>query len=71
MEMFNENVRRIAALRAYEQRIEDIAEGTNIHGGDLHLLVACADMFLLYMPFDMPHEPARLSMEASGEFTAR
>lgn len=70
MDGFNEKVRRIANLRAYDERIDDISIAVDTFGTDLRLLVVAADMFLSYIPFDMP-ERGPEPTTASGEFTAR
>jgi hypothetical protein len=70
MEMFNEKIRRIANLRAYGERIDDIAIAVDTFGTELRLLIVAADMFLAYIPFDMP-ERTEPTSPISGEFTAR
>lgn len=70
MDTFNEKVRRIANLRAYDERIDDIAIAVDTFGTELRLLIVAADMFLSYMPFDMP-ERTEPPATMSGEFTAR
>lgn len=57
---FNQRVRRVANLLAYEQPVEESP-----------LVVAAAKLYLSYEPFPMPNEPSRFGMETSGEFTAR
>jgi hypothetical protein len=70
MEFFNERVRRIANLRAYGMTPEDITKQVEATETELRLLVVCADMFIGYMPFDMP-ERTEPTSPVSGEFTAR
>jgi hypothetical protein len=61
MDEFNNNVRRLANLIAYDQDTGDAPK----------LLVVAATLFNQWAPFPMPDEPLRFGMEASGEFTAR
>jgi hypothetical protein len=70
MEMFNERVRRIANLRAYGMEPADIIKQVDAPVENVYLLVACADLFIQYAPFDLPErtEPAP---SVTGEFTAR
>lgn len=58
---FNDDVRRVANLLAYEQPTDQIPR----------MLVEAAKLYLSYAPFDMPNEPERAGMVASGEFIAR
>ena len=72
--MFNERVRRIANLRAFGKDINEIDAALGVESpemkNDLWFLVVCADMFLDYMPFDLP-ERTEPTSPVSGEFTAR
>jgi hypothetical protein len=61
MDTFNDDVRRVANLLAYEQPTDEFPP----------MLVTMAKMFNSYAPFPMPVEPKRAGMEASGEFIAR
>ena len=61
VDSFNDDVRRIANLLVYDQSTAQIPP----------MLVAAAQLYLSYAPFDMPNEPERAGMEISGEFTAR
>lgn len=61
LDTFNEDVRRVANLLAYGQKVDEFPP----------VLVTMAKMYLNYAPFDMPNEPKRFSMEISGEFIAR
>lgn len=61
MDEFNNNVRRLANLIAYEQDT----------GNAPKMLVVAATLYNEWAPFPMPVEPVRFGMEASGEFTAR
>lgn len=70
MEFFNERVRRIANLRMYGMTPEEIFKQVEATETELRLLVACADLFLDYAPFDPPKRTEPTS-PVSGEFTAR
>jgi len=70
MEFFNERVRRIANLRMYGRTPEDIIKQVDATETELRLLIAAADMFLDYAPFDLPERDEPTS-PVSGEFTAR
>lgn len=61
MDTFNDDIRRVAQLLAYEQPTD----------GFPTVLVTMAKMYNAWIPFDMPDEPLRFSMETSGEITAR
>jgi hypothetical protein len=61
MDTFNNDVRRLANLIAYDQDTGDAPK----------LLVVAATLYNQWAPFPMPVEPARFGSEASGEFTAR
>ena len=61
MDTFNNDVRRVANLLAYEQPTDNIDP----------MIVTAARLYNLWAPFPMPDEPVRFGMEASGEFTAR
>jgi hypothetical protein len=61
LDTFNQDVRRVANLLAYEQPVDDQPP----------MLVTMAKLYLAWAPFDMPDEPSRFGMQASGEFTAR
>jgi len=61
MDEFNNNVRRLANLIAYDQDTGDAPK----------MLVVAATLFNEWAPFPMPIEPPRFGSEASGEFTAR
>lgn len=69
---FNEQVRRVANLRAYEKPLDRIRHEIKLNGDTdyLRLIVVAADMFLAYAPFDLP-ERGPEPTEVSGEFTAR
>ena len=60
MDEFNEKVRRIANLKAYDQPIEEADR----------LLIVAGELYLSYMPFDLP-ERIEPPATVSGEFTAR
>jgi hypothetical protein len=61
LDKFNDDVRRVAQLLAYEQPIDDFPP----------MLVTMAKLYNSWAPFDMPKEPERAGMETSGEFIAR
>jgi len=61
MDEFNNNVRRLANLIAYDQDTGDAPK----------LLVVAATLYNQWAPFPMPVEPPRFGSETSGEFTAR
>jgi hypothetical protein len=73
LNMFNEQVRRAANLRAYEKPLEAIEHQLKMrsHRDYFRLVMAAVDLYLTYAPFDMPNEPERAGMEISGEFIAR
>lgn len=62
MDGFNDAVRRLANLIAYEQPIPSDTD---------RWLLVCAQLYNSYAPFPMPNEPKRFRHEVSGEFTAR
>lgn len=70
---FNDQVRRIAGMRAYEKPIEAIRHQIKLNGDTsyLRLLVVAADLFTSWAPFPMPVEPKRFGSSISGEFVAR
>jgi hypothetical protein len=70
MEFFSEKVRRIAYLRMYGRTVEEILKQVEATETELRLLVACADLFIDYSPFDPPKRTEPIS-PVSGEFTAR
>ena len=61
MDTFNDDVRRVANLLAYEQPVDEFPP----------MLITMAKLFNEWAPFPMPKEPLRAGMEISGEFTAR
>ena len=61
MDEFNNIVRRLANLLAYEQDTGDAPK----------MFVVAATLYNEWAPFPMPVEPSRFNSEASGEFTAR
>lgn len=61
LDTFNDDIRRVAQLLAYEQPTD----------GFPSVLITMAKLYNSWIPFDMPNEPERAGMEASGEFTAR
>jgi hypothetical protein len=61
LDTFNDDVRRVAQLLAYEQPTD----------GFPPTLIKMAKLYNEWAPFDMPKEAPRFSAEASGEFTAR
>lgn len=61
MSEFNDAVRRLANLIAYEQDTGDAPK----------MLVVAATLYNQWAPFDMPDEPLRFGGVASGEFAAR
>lgn len=61
LDKFNDDVRRVAQLLAYEQPTD----------GFPPMLITMAKLYNSWIPFDMPNEPERAGMETSGEIIAR
>lgn len=68
-EEFNAKVRRIAHMRSYGKPLSVICHDTNTRGDDRRLLVAAADLYLSYVPFD-PIERTE-PLPVSGEFDGK
>lgn len=61
MDTFNDDVRRVANLLAYEQPTDEFP----------WVLVVMAKLYNSYAPFDMPVVELPRTRTVSGEFTAR
>lgn len=61
LDTFNEDVRRVAQLLAYDQPVD----------GFPPTLITMAKLYNSYAPFDMPSWELPRTRTVSGEFTAR